>query len=223
MADKNNKRGVNGQGKAASPATGPPGAHGIKFSADLRGLHDQFQELLKSTGGVQEYGALLGEKESLQKKLQGMQLEVSRLTRDMEDSKKSHAAQTSEMQRRIEQLETHTSWLQNDYGKKYTEWSKSGESHEVTSKELAEVRVELRESQMAAAAARSETKGLRKDCDKQAKDLGDALRHCKFYDKKLKIWDLEVEELKQRVGEATVERQDAVEQLGLLPLDTESV
>lgn len=222
MADKN-KRAVNGQGKAAAPAAGPPGAHGSRFAADLQGLSNQFQELVKNTGGVQEYGTLLEAKEGLEKKLRGMQLEVSQLRKEMEDSKKSHAAETSEMQKKIGQLEVHTSWLQDDYGRKYTEWSESSKSHETTSRELSEAQFKLRESREAAAAARSETHVLREDNDKQERDLSDVLRHCKVYETQLRFRNLEVQELKHKLDEATVERQDAVKQLGILPLDVDSV
>ena len=223
MADKNNKRVVNGQGKAAAPATGPPGTHGNRFGANLRGLRDQLQELLKSTGGVQEYGALLEAKEGLQRKLQEMQLDISRLRKEMEGSKKSHEAETCEMQRKIEQLEEHTSWLQDDYGRKYAKWSESSKSHVAMSRELSEAQGKLTDSKKAEAAARSELHALRGDYKKQEKGLGDALRDCASYKRQLQIRNLEAEGLKHRVEEATAERQAAVEQLGILPLDPESV
>ncbi|MBE3048078.1 hypothetical protein IMZ48_37335 [Candidatus Bathyarchaeota archaeon] len=222
MADKS-KRAVNGQGKPATPATGPPGALGNKFAADLRGLTAQLQDLVKSTGGVQEYGALLEAKDSLEKKLQDRQSEVSQLSKDAEDSKKKHITETSEMRERIKQLEARTAWLQDDYGRKYTEWSKSSNSHEATYRELSEAQCKLRESQKAAAAARSETDTLRRDYKKQESDLDDSIRHYASYQKKLQIRDLEVEELEHRVDSADIERRNAVERLGILPLDSEDV
>ena len=222
MADKS-KRTVNGQGKPATPAAGLPGAHGSRFAADLRGLTAQLQDLVKSTGGVQEYGALLEAKDSLENKLQGRQSEVLQLSKDAEDSRKKHVAETSEMRERIKQLEARTAWLQDDYGRKYTEWSRSSNSHEATRRELSEAQCKLQESQKAAAASRSEINALRRDCRKQESDLDDSIRHCASYQKKLQIRDLQVEELEHKMDGADAERRNAVERLGILPLDSEDV
>ena len=90
--------------------------------------------------------SLLGAKDSLEKKLQGRQSEVSQLNKDAEDSKKKHVTDTSEMRERIKQLEARTAWLQDDYGRKYTEWSRSSNSHGATSRELSEAQCKLEES-----------------------------------------------------------------------------